>query len=449
VTNFSNLDINYRLLTGSSFEDMSNFGQSIGFTKDTAESITYTGASGVNGVGEQNNLISESLFSTVGGWSATSINQNKGRLQRMINTSFDPTTKSLFTSKALCAAIGKNYTETFVDGASKLTNQVYYILATLPLKVLHPVFSKIPLCKGSYVRLIFNTNCQCSSLVTLATGAVTTYSTTSQNGTFPCMLSPSLSTSGSVLNGATGVTVSLGIGKSVSGVYSHPTMTQCRIYANTFEMSPMYQEKYLEMVPTKKVVYNDILSFQVLNVARGGNFSQILTNGISRPRYLLLVCQIAAAIHGTATLNTDTAYTAGVGQLGSPMNSPFSSSPATTAPYCGISNFNVLISGSALYQSNINYGFEHWLQEIRGSNAINGGTALGLSSGILSQQDYESGYRFVYVDLSRKSSISQDDVSRSIQIIGTNSAQYPMDIYAIIGYEREFTVSTGTGSLVI
>jgi len=450
VTNFSNLDMGYRLLSGSSFEDMQNFGQSIGFTKDTAESIFYGGVTGgyASGCGEQNNLLGESLFTPAGGWGATSLNTNKGRLQRMINTSFDPSQKAPFTSAALCSAIGKNYAA-LTTAATKLTNATYYILATLPLRILHPVFSKIPLMKGAYVRLIFNTNTQCSSAVTIAAGAYSTYATTSQNGTFPCMLSANTLTDGALLTGATAATLSLGIGKSVNGAFSHPTMTSCRLYANLFEMSPIYQEKYLEMVPTKRVVYNDILSFQVLNVARGGNFSQILTNGISRPRYLLLCCQIAAAIHGTAALQTDVNYTAGVGLLGSPMNSPFSSSPITTAPYGAISNFNVLVSGSALYQSNINYGFEHWLQEVRGSNAINGGIGLGLSSGILSQQDWEGGYRYIYVDLSRKASQSQDDISRSIQIIGTNSAAYAMDIFAIVGYEREFTVSTGTGSLVI
>jgi len=450
VTNFSNLDMGYRLLSGSSFEDMQNFGQSIGFTKDTAESIFYGGAAAgyVTGVGEQNNLLGESLFTPAGGWGATSVNSNRGRLSRMINTSFDPSQKAPFTSAALCSTIAKNYAA-LTTAANKLTNVTYYILATLPLRILHPVFTKIPLMKGAYVRLIFNTNTQCTSTVTIAAANYTTYTTTSQNGTFPCMLSANATTDGALLTGATAATLTLGIGKSVNGAFSHPTMTSCRLYANLFEMSPIYQEKYLEMVPTKRVVYNDILSFQVLNVARGGNFSNILTNGISRPRYLLLCCQIAAAVHGTNALQTDVNYTAGVGNIGSPMNSPFSSSPMTTAPYGAISNLNVLISGSALFQSNINYNFENFLQEVRPSNALNGGTSLGLSSGILSQQDWESGYRYIYVDLSRKASQAQDDISRSIQIIGTNSAAYAMDIFAIIGYEREFTVSTGTGSLVI
>ena len=114
-----------------------------------------------------------------------------------------------------------------------------------------------------------------------------------------------------------------------------------------------------------------------------------------------------------------------------------------------ISNFNVLISGTALYQSNLQYGFEHFLQEIRQSNALNGGLQMGLSSGILSQQEYESAYHYVFVDLSRKSNSANDDISRSIQVVFNNAANYSMDYYYILGYEREITVSTQTGSLVI
>ena len=48
------------------------------------------------------------------------------------------------------------------------------------------------------------------------------------------------------------------------------------------------------------------------------------------------------------------------------------------------------------------YGYEQFVLEVRGSNAINGGIPLGLSSGLLSQNDWENGYRFVYIDLYRR-----------------------------------------------
>ena len=215
------------------------------------------------------------------------------------------------------------------------------------------------------------------------------------------------------------------------------------------EMTPTAEEAYLSAVPTKTILYNDILSYQALNNASGSNVSQILTNGVSRPRYLLIIPQMAGAINGSAVANLTSTYSAGVGQLGTPMNSPFSSSPGTTAPQASITNLNVLVSGQNIYQSNYTYGFEEFLQEVRGSNAINGGISMGLSSGLLSQNDWENGYRFCYVDLSRRISQPNDDISRSIQVIFTNSATYATDYYFIIGYEKAIVISTSTGSLII
>jgi hypothetical protein len=51
LTSFSNLDINYRLLSTCSLEDERNFLPSINFHKNTAESIYYTDVSGTTGLG--------------------------------------------------------------------------------------------------------------------------------------------------------------------------------------------------------------------------------------------------------------------------------------------------------------------------------------------------------------------------------------------------------------
>ena len=109
----------------------------------------------------------------------------------------------------------------------------------------------------------------------------------------------------------------------------------------------------------------------------------------------------------------------------------------------------MLVSGQNIYQSNYMYGFEEWLHEVRGSNAINGGISMGLSNGLLSQNDWENGYRFCYVALFRRISQPNNDFSRSIQVLFTNSANYAMDYYVIIGYEKQLTISTSTGSLII
>ena len=95
------------------------------------------------------------------------------------------------------------------------------------------------------------------------------------------------------------------------------------------------------------------------------------------------------------------------------------------------------------------YGFEEFLHEVRGSNSINGGIPIGLSSGLLSQNDWENGYRYVYVDLSKRMSQSNDDISRSIQVSFTNSAAYAVDYFYVLGYEKEIKISTSTGALII
>lgn len=277
----------------------------------------------------------------------------------------------------------------------------------------------------------------------------------SQNGVLPFQITPCASNSGQGWNASTctSLAATLGIAKcfntSLTAVANH-SLSQARIYGCMYDMSPIIEQKYLSLMPSKKVVYNDILSFQVLNVAAGANFSQILTNGISRARYILMVPQHSASTHGAATAAASTYSSTIVVPTGTgPMNSPFSSSPATCLPYSSITNMNILESGVNHYQTNLTFRWENWLEEVRQSNSLQGGLQLGLSSGLISQQDYENGYGFIYVDLSRKQSEASDNVARSIQVVGTNSSLVAMDIYCIIGYEREITISTATGSLII
>ena len=450
LTNMSNLDIHYRLLTTSSLEDERNFLPSINFAKDTAESINYFEAASATGLGETNNVIRGTNFTTATGYGASGWNSNRGRLERQLNTSFDAATSiqagSSLVSQEGVTAVGKNHV--VFNGNTDVT---YNILATIPLKIIHDLFKKLHLTKGMYMRLVLNLNTQCSSVINLTNDTYSSCTTTSLNGVFPCMISPLLTTNGLVRNGTTKATLSVGIGKSFNTTtsFSHPTMTSCRFYARVIEMTPQAEELYLSAVPTKTILYNDILSFQELSVAKGATVSRLLTNGISRPRYLLIVPQLAGAVNGSLETGLPSAYATGVGQIGSPMNSPFSSSPGTTGFQAGITNLNVLVSGQCIYAQNFMYGFEEWLQEVRGCNSLNGGIPLALSSGLLSQNDWENGYRYGFVDLSRRVSQSNDDISRSLQLQFVNSSAYMCDYHIIVGYEKQVQISTSTGALII
>jgi hypothetical protein len=145
---------------------------------------------------------------------------------------------------------------------------------------------------------------------------------------------------------------------------------------------------------------------------------------------------IAAAFNNAGTAGTI-----------APMNSPFTSSPNTTSN-TAITNYNVLLSGANLYQQNLNYSVENFIQELRKTNSVNGGMSLGMSSGLINQLEYESGYRFIVSNLSRTPSEASDNVSKSIQVIGTNSGKYPIDIFWFLEFSREIEIDIGTGSLI-
>ena len=51
TSSYSNMAINYQLLTSMSREDELNFGTTIGFSKDEAPSMRYLGAANGNGLG--------------------------------------------------------------------------------------------------------------------------------------------------------------------------------------------------------------------------------------------------------------------------------------------------------------------------------------------------------------------------------------------------------------
>ena len=164
---------------------------------------------------------------------------------------------------------------------------------------------------------------------------------------------------------------------------------------------------------------------------------------MSRARFLLIATRLStsqpASLFGG--VGTDTYC--------DPYQSPFSTAPLTCTTANTFTNFNVLISGVAQFQQNLNYRFESFLYENHSSNALNGGLSLQLSSGLIDEVAYGNGYGYVYVDLSRKDSQASDDVSRSIQIIGTNASTLDVSLICFIGYERQITVSTSTGALII
>jgi hypothetical protein len=419
---------------------LATFGPSIGFYKDDSSGIRYTnlttGAGTGAGVGEYNNSNTPALFLATGGYGGQAgYNYNSAIFERQKDTSRD-----LSADNDACTSI-ENLTNTLnycvrAAPTNATSTVTYYIMATIPLKFVHDFFGKLPLVKGMYLRLNINTNINATCTVGAAVDVYSSYNTTAQNNVFPFMLTQK---GQGVAAATTAVTITSGIG-SVTGFEAHK-IRQCRLYACQYIMSPEADEEYFNRLPSKVIQYNDIQTFQLVNVQAGGSLSLNLTNGISRLRSILIVPFVSSAYHRNAAAAANTTQ--------SPSLSPFTSCPSTTATTAIIRSFNVSISGTTIYQENLDYDWQHYLYETRQSGSINGGLSAGLSSGLISYRDWCNGYRYYYVDLSRRTSQASDNISRSISISGTNGSKIPMDYYVVVNYGREINLSTLTGALIL
>jgi len=301
---------------------------------------------------------------------------------------------------------------------------VYHKLANILFKEIHDLFKNIQLVKGMYMKLIFNLHTHCSvSLTTAATiynNAI--YSVSKVKNVVPFQISQ-IGGGLSVGAAVTALTAGIGIGKgygTFSG-YNHATMRQCRLYAPTYKMAPEMEAKYLHEVRQRTLLYNDFLTFssQALNTVVGGQINPIITCGISRLRGILIVPQLASTSNGATGSSfgssAPTTSVVGTTTIGSPVISPFSSSPGTCGPWHRATNFNVFISGNARYQQNINYSFEHFFNETR-KNGTYGNLMPQIASGLIGQSYWEAGYGFIYVNLDRWANLAIDNAPKSVQV---------------------------------
>ena len=135
TSSYSNMAINYQLLTGMSREDEQNFGTTIGFSKDEALSMRYLPATNSTGLGEVNNVITRPNFDPALGYGGSAYVQNQGRLNRMINsTSYDVAMENT-ENLAQVIASGKNFSQRDAVVVNPGTVVNYYIIATIPLHI--------------------------------------------------------------------------------------------------------------------------------------------------------------------------------------------------------------------------------------------------------------------------------------------------------------------------
>jgi hypothetical protein len=498
LTPYTNFYVQYKQLTQQSWEDVAKNGPSIGFYPDTADTYDFISTADDDahkGFGVRNNKngpagtvqstginsITAALRSgTVTGGSVANLTvdvsavdvtgtfnpaltytnylsntYNEGFTKRQRDTAYQSDTlRQLFISQTDAESVGKSlYTKPTVAPTDH-TYKVWYTLAKIYLKDVHSFFEQLPLVKGAFLSLRINTNTAThtlSSVYKTAGPELNLYCTTNviNGGTSPVMLASGEAGSGlyplvaavkaraAALDNNTSLTWSLrtSIGKDTTLSLTHPTwQSQTRLFVPMYQMSPTDEEKYLSLNRTKRIVYEDIYSYQV-NVDAGGSFNQLLTNGIPNPTTVVCIPFLRNTANDISGAGTNLAY---------PFQSPFATEPGTTSPLIAFKDFNVQVAGINMFTQNENYDFEQFLNELSSKNSINGNLVKGLTSGLISEHDFYHSYRYYVCDVSRRLP-AEDSVPKSIAVMGKSLCVKAISIFVFVLFKREITVDLATG----
>ena len=389
----------------------------------------------------------------------------------------------LLANSTVASSAGYNQIfQSYVQKASTTRSIVFD--AVVRLKDVADFFQKCPLLKGSTMRLYLNTNqvyftCAYANPVISGTvsnaGGVLSGSTLAQSqsgcvalasapiilgggGTNPVLCSscdigqgasdlvpPANTTPSSpeiVKYGLSIVRTQFTSGQFTS-VVSAP-ITSVRLYAPAYTMSPIAEQRYLSLSPTKKIVYNDLFYYFFSGVGAGSTFNFLVSNGIPNIRGVLVVPLLPRSSNGVASTYATTSAVAGT--TTSSLLSPFSTTGGTPDPI-SLTNFQIQISGKNLFINNLQYDYEVFLEQLACSNQLNGGLTTSLASGLIGYDDFQSLYRYYYGNASR-SVPSEDGVAKAVQVSGQNNSSVAVDFMVFIEFERQITVDVRSGARV-
>ena len=292
--------------------------------------------------------------------------------------------------------------------AGGANNHIFYYDCRIMLKDLSSVFEKLPLVKGASIRISVRLNQGSVSVATDAQGVASVVPNL-KGSAFPVMR---LSLP---VNETTDI-ISVAVAKL--GAYEHQKK-ECRMYVPVYELAGSFESQYLSQ-SSKKVVYDDVYINHVRNIGQGA-FSSMLTNSIARSKRLIVVPMLSRATNG--------------GSL--PTESPFCTAPATVSPnFC---KMNVKVSGRNVYPANVEYKYEHFMNEI--------GMETAEKEGLLSLKDHQNVFGYFVVDLSRRH--AEDDMTPlSLELFGSVESPLPLDFLCITEFEKDITVDVATGQLL-
>ena len=453
TTPYQSMYQNFALLTSLSWGDVAVLGQSLGFWPDTSLALAYVPTTAaVHGIGVCNNQNLPAAGGAVSGSFNTyeTFNQGLYKRQQFINMDSNAltnlTTGAAWDTLMTQANMILMYKSQIINkangtGAGSGFGVIQHaVIASIRLRDLHDFFEKIPMMKGAFFKLTLNLNQTSVGFSTSAAKALSiNYVTSPQGGINPIMISSADASNGGVsLPNSLSFIASIAVGadclnttQKTGTQLASGFMRNATLIVPSYQFNPAYESSYLSS-PIRQINYDDLYSYQVLNVpGSGGNFNQLLTNGISGLKSILVV-----PVHSAVPTNGDI----------SPLLSPFDPcGGGPSSPLVFLNNFQVTVSGAnQIYGTQIS-SYQNFWNNLNGCRCINANQIDGMSgNGLLSQLDFETEYCYFYVDISRNLPI-ENQVAKSVSISGTNISAVKVDLYCFLVYETSVSVNLFTG----
>lgn len=455
--------VSYKLMTSMSVDDVKSNPSLV--CPDSATSwgfSTYTGGvpsiTSANGIGLYNNTATPFPYASGGAVTSLNLNTTAGtvgaselynaglyaRTQTAVKQSLTAKYANLKSTSNIQAE-AKNYITIGGSGATQYVAQ--YLLAVIKLKDIADIFDKMPLVRGVNCSLLVNLQLGHAVIGKSAGGLVIgseiaspTTSTVAggvaieNNGSMPFLVNKLATDWGSAMTTATG---SLFAGLHYSSVRAtgvanqsglsipaHP-LSVARIYAPQIALTPERALQYLTTSKKKTVVYKDYLYFYQPNIGAGSSFNLQLAPSINNMKSLVVIPAIASSFLG---IRED--------------QSPFDTMPWTTSPL-SIYNFNAQIASQNVFQQNELYGYEQFIHETDGCNAINGGLTTGLTSGLVDFTAWDNIYKYYVVDLGRR--LKDDVLGKSLSVLGNNNNSIAMDLHCFVEIQKTMVIDVESG----
>lgn len=427
---FTNIDVNYKILTEWSQDTLNKYGSTLGVSLDDIEVSDDTD------IGVAESVDNLALSTSARGFDIwNSKNQGTKDRCRMFNNNVASTAlgKSILGTNQTVLGKGNVQSDATVATANSDVF-VFYALGTIRLKDISDAVSKLPLMKSlkGFIYINYNTSTHTLTNANSSSNLTAVSSQAVYGRCSPAILN--YGTDGWTPNATTGAnsTFRADINATTSNLSTAvPIQTNSILYAPYYIATPAV-DRELTMKKTVRYLERFVTTF---NIAANGNFSGTLSPGISNPKRVVLYPYFTGA--GTSGNS---------GFVTNPLLSPFDGCPSTTSPFAAIKDWQLYVGNVPMFQQPVSMDFQTFMNEVA-QNGEDGGLVDTRSSGLLNQRLWNTLYRYYTVDIGRRMN-SEDGASKSIQISCTNATNCPMSVVAIIHYEREIVVDSASGQIM-